>query len=199
MNYNIVTAIFSLLLFTLHLSARTDSLPATTTLYESLATYYEQKTVAELAEFQETRKGEWLKYLPNLGVSYTFDNKPRPSASISSSTIYNAKKNKQAKAAKRKAIVQVNQLAHQQDKIRLRQLLNQYELEVAAIAFQAEIFEIDKTLFEIEEAKYNALEIPPSAFLKIKRAYLLKKFKLGEGRGVLENRKGEVLVVAKFF
>ena len=186
---------FSILHF--QFSIQKDTLPPDAALYQSLEKYYEQKTAAELTEFQENQKGEWLKYLPNLGVSYTFDNKPRPSASISSSTIYNAKKNKQQRAAKRKAIEQVNQLAHQQDKIRLRQLLNQYELEVAAIAFQVEIFEIDKTLFEIEEAKYNALEIAPSEFLKIKRAYLIKGFEVREGRKELALLEDEILVACR--
>jgi len=184
-------------LFPLNLIAR-DTIPSDSLLFQSLATYYEQKTAAELTEFQETKKGEWLKYLPNLGVSYTFDNKPRPSASISSSTIYNAKKNKQARAAKRKAIIQVNQLAHQQDKIRLRQLLSQYQLEVEALVFQAAIFEIDSTLFAIEEAKYQALEIPPSEFLKIKRAYLVKGFGLREGRKELALLEAGILVAARW-
>ena len=179
-------------------SIQKDTLPPDAILYQSLEKYYEQKTAAELTEFQENQKGEWLKYLPNLGVSYTFDNKPRPSASISSSTIYNAKKNKQQRAAKRKAIEQVNLLAYQQDRIRLRQLLNQYQLEVAAMAFQVEIFEIDKTLFEIEEAKYNDLEIPPSEFLKIKRAYLVKEFDLEEERKELALLEDAILVAARW-
>ena len=174
-----------------------DSLPSQKKLFQSLHTYYEQKTAAEVAEFQETEKGEWLKYLPNLGVTYTFDNKPRPAASISSSTIYSAKKSKQARAAKRKSIKQVNQLAHYQDKIKLQQLLNQHQLEIEALTFQTEIFEIDQILFEIEEAKYKNLEKPPSEYLKIKRAYLVKGFELREQRNRLSILLGEILVIAR--
>lgn len=198
MKQRIVTIIFSSLLFIGSLFARTDTLPPDAALYESLARYYEQKIAAELSEFQETEKGEWLKYLPNIGVTYTFDNKPRPSASISSSTIYNAKKSKQARAAKRKSIEQVNQLAYHQDKIKLQQLLNQYELETESVVFQAEIFEIDKTLFELEEVKYKNLEIPPSEFLKIKRAYLVKGFELKETQKELQLLVAHILVASKW-
>ena len=175
----------------------TDTLPSEAKLYESLATYYEQKTQAELTEFEETTKGEWLKFLPSVGITYTLDNKPRPSASLNTGVIYQAKKNKQLRAAKRKAIVQVNELAHQEDRIRLQQLLDQYYMEQEALVFQEEIFEIDRQLYLIEEAKYEKNQIPPSEFLKIKRGYLVKVFEVGEGRKELRIELGEILILAK--
>ena len=174
-----------------------DTLPPDSLLFQSLATYYHQKTQAELAEFQETEKGEWLKYLPSVGITYTFDNKPRPIATLSTSTLYNAKKSKQARAAKRKAIIQINALAHQQDRLRLQQLLNQYRLEKEALEFQAEILEIDKQLFAIEEAKYEKNQIPPSEFLKIKRGYMVKAFEITEKQRLQEINRGEIIVLAK--
>ena len=175
----------------------TDTLPSEAELYKSLATYYEQKTQAELIEFEETTKGEWLKYLPSVGITYTLDNQPRPAASLNTGIIYQAKKSKQRRASKRKAIVQVNRLAHQEDRIRLRQLLDQYRMEQEALVFQEDIFEIDRQLFLIEEAKYEKNQIPPSEFLKIKRGYLVKGFELGEGRRKLSIQKGNALVLAK--
>lgn len=174
-----------------------DTLPSEAELYESLATYYEQKTQAELTEFEETTKGEWLKYLPSVGITYTLDNKPRPAASLNTGVIYQAKKSKQLRAAKRKAIVQVNRLAHQEDRIRLRQLLDQYRMEQEALVFQEEIFEIDRQLFLIEEAKYEKNQIPPSEFLKIKRGYLVKEFEIREKQRLQVIKIGEVFVLAK--
>ena len=194
----LLVCFFLSLFFYLPVFSLTDTLPPEAELLESLARYYEQKTQAELAEFQETEKGEWLKYLPSVGVTYTFDNKPRPTASLSTSTLYNAKKSKQARAAKRKAIIQINALAHQQDRLRLRQLLDQYRMEQEALVFQEEILEIDRQLFEIEEAKYRKNQIPPSEFLKIKRGYLVKVFEVGEGRKKLGFLEIELLVVARF-
>jgi len=175
----------------------TDTLPSKAELFESLATYYEQKTQAELTEFEETTKGEWLKYLPSVGITYTLDNQPRPAASLNTGVIYQAKKNKQRRTSKRKAIVQVNELAHQEDRIRLRQLLEQYRMEQEALVFQEEIFEIDRQLFLIEEAKYEQNQIPPSEFLKIKRRYMVKEFEIREKQQLQGIKIGEVLVLAK--
>ena len=48
------------------------------------------------------------------------------------------------------------------------------------ISIVVQIIEIDKQLFEMEEAKYERNEIPPSEFLKIKRGVFGEKVS-GEG------------------
>ena len=64
----------------------------------------------ELAEFQISKKGEWLKYVPTLGLTYTLDGRPRPAISFSSSVIYRARKDRQTIASKRRSIIGKNRL-----------------------------------------------------------------------------------------
>lgn len=36
---------------------------------------------ADLTELEYSQKGEWIKYLPNIGVTYTVAGQPRPAVS----------------------------------------------------------------------------------------------------------------------
>ena len=92
-------------------SLATDSLPPLEMLFHSIDSFYLLKTETELAEFQISKKGEWLKYVPSVGLTYTLDGRPRPAISFSSSVIYRARKDRQTVAAKRRSIIGKNLLA----------------------------------------------------------------------------------------
>ena len=69
-----------------------DTLPPKEALFASIDSFYAIQTQAELLEYQESRKGEWLKFLPSVGITYTLDGQPRPSIGYSTNIIYSAKK-----------------------------------------------------------------------------------------------------------
>jgi hypothetical protein len=41
---------------------------------------------ADMTELEYSKKGEWIKYLPNIGVTYTVVGEPRPASGISANT-----------------------------------------------------------------------------------------------------------------
>ncbi|MEZ5044151.1 MAG: hypothetical protein R2828_29935 [Saprospiraceae bacterium] len=150
----------------------TDTLPTKTTLLNTIDSFYQTQTTTQLLEFQTTKKGEWLKYLPTLGMTYTLDGKPRPTISFSSTILYHAKKDQQTLAAKRQAIVESNHLEAKKAKAKLEELLLEYETLQQEITARKEILDIDTQLFEIDTQQYENLEMAPSDFLKAKKAYL---------------------------
>lgn len=183
-----------------HFNTRThvhiDSLPSKIALHTSIDTFYHHQTQLQLLEFQESKKGEWLKYLPNLGMTYTIDGKPRPRISISSSILYQAKKNKQLRAAKRQSIIAKNLLEAEKAKAQLDELLLEYQLLEEEISAQKELFEVEQELFYIKEEEYKQLECSPSEYLKAKRTLLLQQRPLRTKEQDLALLKMEILLLA---
>ncbi len=66
----------------------TDTLPEKSVLLNAIDSFYQVQTTAQLLEYQSSKKGEWLKYLPTVGMTYTLDGKPRPTISLSSTLLY---------------------------------------------------------------------------------------------------------------
>lgn len=150
----------------------TDTLPPTNQLLASIDSFYQVKTEAELLEYQSSKKGEWLKYLPTVGIQYTLEGKPRPTFSFSSSILYKAKKDKQTLVAKRRAIIEKNRLEAQKTKEVLQGMLDEYDILSRELKAEAELVEIDSLLFVIDQKHYENLEMAPSEFLKAKKSYL---------------------------
>ena len=193
--------LFSLLLlvnFNVNLTAQSDTLPPVEQLFASIQNYYQQVAHAELLEFQESTKGEWLKYIPNVGMTYTVAGQPRPSVSFSTSVIYQAKKGKQLRAAKIRSIESSTLLLIQQEQRKLLQLIAQYEQELRSLAVATEIQAIETAIFEIQETKFRNRELTPLEYLPLKRNYLLKGYELGEKRKGIDRLVGEILGVGKW-
>jgi len=169
----------------------TDSLPAREVLYQSIDRFYGQQTRAELLEYQESTRGDWLKYLPTLGITYTVEGAPRPMISYSTTVLYAAKKDGQRRAAKRQSIIETNRLAAERAKLQVGELLAEYELLLQELAVRRQIVAIDRQLFAIQAAQYEELEIAPSDFLKAKRTYLLQE------QGLLEMEQRARLLAQK--
>lgn len=150
----------------------TDTLPATNQLLARIDSSFQVKTEAELLEYQTSQKGEWLKYLPTVGLQYTLEGKPRPTLSFSSSMIYRAKKDKHTLLAKRRAIIEMNRLEAKNTKEALLKMLDEYDILSQELKARVELMEIDSLLFVIDQKKYENLEMAPSVFLKAKKSYL---------------------------
>ena len=193
--------LFSLLLlvnFNVNLTAQSDTLPPVEQLFASIQNYYQQVAHAELLEFQESTKGEWLKYIPNVGMTYTVAGQPRPSVSFSTSVIYQAKKGKQLRAAKIRSIESSTVLLIQQEQRKLLQLIAQYEQELRSLAVATEIQEIETAIFEIQETKFRNRELTPLEYLPLKRNYLQKQYELTEKRKRLDLLIGEILFLGRW-
>jgi len=163
------TLIIALSLFSI------DTLPPKATLLHAIDSFYQIQTASQLLEYQTCKKGEWLKYLPTVGLAYTLDGKPQPTISFSSSLLYRAKKDRLTIMAKRQAIVEANRLAAQGVKAKLDEMIFEYECLQQEIGYKREIFEIDAQLFEMDQQRYERLEMAPSDFLKAKKVFLEKQ------------------------
>lgn len=174
-----------------------DTLPPLEMLYESIQTYYQQQANAQLLEFQESTKGEWLKYVPNIGMTYTVAGQPRPSVSLSTAVIYKARKDKQLRQAKRASIQSATELLIQQEQRKLLQLVGRYEQALRSLELAQAIQEIEEQIFAIQTAKFENLELTPLEYLPIKRAYLQKRYELGEKKRGVDLLMGEILTTSK--
>ncbi len=172
-----------------------DSLPPTEVLYASIDSFYQLQMEADLAEFQISKKGEWLKYLPSLGVTYTLDGQPRPALNLSSSILYRAKKDKQLRQAKQASIRSKYLLEAAKRKAVVDELIHKYYGKLEELQLKEEIHTIDQQLFAIEEDRYRRLEMAPSGYLKAKRELLKKEEGLNAIRQGIRTLKREVLAI----
>ena len=104
----------------------TDSLPPTPLLFGSIDTFHARQARIRLLELAESRRGNWLRYLPAIGIAYTPTGAPRPAVSYSSTLLYTAQKDRQQRDAKRLAILQQAALDAEADKRTLLQLLQRH-------------------------------------------------------------------------
>ena len=170
-------------------SALSQKLPPLAELYTSIDSFYAAEIHANLLEFQEDKKGEWLKYVPNVGLTYTVAGDPRPSVSFSTGVLYQAKRDKQRNAARRRSIGEKGALQAMRARGQVAKLYATYPLE-----FRRELLAIDEQLFLMEVDRYERGEISPGDFLKAKRGWLLKQQEVRDMEMELEVLRQEILV-----
>lgn len=170
-----------------------QSLPPLVELYTSIDSFYAAEVHANLLEFQEDRKGEWLKYVPNVGLTYTVAGDPRPSVSFNTGVLYQAKRDKQRNAARRRSIEEKGALQAARDRGAVAKLYAAYQLQMEALAFRRKLLAIDEQLFRMEEDRYRRGEMSPGDFLKAKRNWLLKQQEVRDLEMELEVLRQEIL------
>ena len=174
--------------------AGTQELPPLAGLYASIDSFYAAEVHANLLEFQEDRKGEWLKYVPNVGLTYTLAGHPRPSVSFSTGVLYQAKRDRQRNAARRRSIEEKGGLQAARVRGAVAKLYATYLLQLEALEFRRELLAIDEQLFRMEEDRYERGKISPGNFLKAKRGWLLKQQEVRDMEMELEVLLQEILV-----
>lgn len=206
---NLLLICLLLSIFNINLTAQSDTLPPVEQLFASIQIYYQQAANAQLLEFQESTKGEWLKYVPSVGFGFGLGTKEiegetkvvgklRPSISFNTGIIYTARKDKQLRAAKIKSIESSIVLLIQQEQRKLLQLIGNYEQELRSLAVATEIQAIEDAIFEIQETKFRNRELTPLEYLPIKRGYLQKQYDLAEKQKGLDLLVGEILVLGRW-
>ena len=173
-----------------------DTLPPPPVLNQSIDSFYAQQTHLQLLEFRESKKGEWLKFLPNLGITYTVTGQPRPSISLSSGLLYQAQREKHTRDAKRRQIIENNRLEAEREKSKLRELLLRYQLLQEELEHLRTLHRVEAQLFAIREDEYQRQERAPSDFLQAKRTFLLQEQVLRDKEGQLQIIEMEIWVLA---
>ncbi|MCB0633486.1 MAG: hypothetical protein KDD15_27305 [Lewinella sp.] len=152
-----------------------DTLPPEKALHQSIDSCYAQRAYLELLEFKNTRKGEWLKFLPNIGISYTLNGQPRPAVSFSSGLLYQARKARLQRLAKQEQIVQSTLSEAEEAKAELATLLLRHSILQEEIVAQHKRHQIEQEIFLIQEDEYNRLERSPAEYLQAKRTFLIQQ------------------------
>jgi hypothetical protein len=172
----------------------TDSLPPTPLLLAAIDSFHARQARIRLLELQDSRRGNWLRYLPAIGIAYTPTGAPRPAVSYSSALIYTAQKDRQQRQARQLAVVQQAALDAEADKRKLMQLLGQLEALQRELAAQRRVHEIDTELFRFYEKQAATQELLPAELLLKKREYLLKCLELEQQearlRALLDGARG---------
>ena len=174
--------------------AGAQDLPPLGELYASIDSFYAAEVHANLLEFQEDRKGEWLKYMPNVGLTYTVAGDPRPSVSFSTGVLYQAKRDRQRSTARRRSIEEKGALQAARTRGAVAKLYATYLLRQEKLESQRELLAIDEQLFRMEVDRYERGEISPGDFLKAKRGWLLKVQGVRDLEMELEVLRQEILL-----
>ena len=143
---------------------------------------------ADLESLDVSNKGQWVKYLPNVGVTYDIQGRPRPAASINTSTIYTAKRDRQQLAAQREGIRKRLLLEEART---IGNLIRKYQRFIAEgdrVDRLSAIAEIDRELFYLYQEQHKNDELMPEEFLFKKKAFLIQ-----EMRGLEQEEKVRML------
>lgn len=176
---------------------QSDSLVSELILFEAIDRYYDNLLEADLVEFDLSKKGNWLKYLPSVGIAYTPAGAPRPSVSVSSSVIYQSSQDKKLREQSEKAVKMQNSVERNETKRVVRILVSEYENEEKRFESRREIREIERQLQEITKAKYERLEITPEVYLRARKGYLETLQKYDDFRNEQRVRMKDIYLISK--
>ncbi len=194
----------------LALPAAHSQLPAADSLHAALDTFLDRQLAAQLAEFDESKKGNWLYYLPSVGIGYTpiaksgpdgdirFDNAPRPTLSFSIGQVLNARRRDRDLSAKRESLAASAALDREKAHRELDRLLHRYALLLLELETMRRVQEIDRQLFVLIQADYDAARISPQEFLPKQKAFLEGELAVMRKEMEVAGVEGEVRNFAHF-
>jgi hypothetical protein len=184
-------------------------LPTPDSLHASLDTFLNRQLTAQLAEFDESKKGNWLYYLPSVGIGYTpiaksgpdgnirFDNAPRPTLSFSLGQVLNARRRNRDLRAKRESLAASAALDREKAHRELDRLLHRHALLLLELETMRRVQEIDRQLFVLIQADYDAARISPQQFLPKQKAFLEGELAVQRKEMEVAGMEGEVRSFAK--
>lgn len=185
-------------------------LPTPDSLHNALDTFLDRQLAAQLAEFDESKKGDWLYYLPSVGISYTpiaksgsdgdirFDNAPRPTLSFSLGQVLNARRRDRDLRSKRESLAASAALDREKAHRELDRLLHRLALLLLELETMRRVQEIDRQLFVLIQADYDAARISPQQFLPRQKAFLEGELAVQRKGMEVAGLEGEILSFAHF-
>lgn len=185
-------------------------LPTPDSLHAALDTFLTRQLAAQLAEYDESKKGNWLYYLPSVGIGYTpiaksgpdgdirFDNAPRPTLSFSLGQVLNARRRDSDLRAKRESLAASAALDREKAHRELDRLLHRHALLLLELETMRRVQEIDRQLFVLIHADYDAARISPQQFLPKQKAFLEGELAVQRKEMEVAGLEGEVLNFAHF-
>lgn len=197
-----------IIFFAVGLPTADCQLPSADSLHAALDTFLDRQLAAQLAEFDASKKGNWLHYLPSVGIGYTpitrtgtdgnleFNSGPRPTLSFSLSQVLTARRRQRDVRAKRESLAASALLEREKAHSDLDRLLQRHALLLLELETMRRVLDIDRQLFLLIQVDYEAAKISPQQFLPKQKALL--EAELGVMRKEMEvgNLEGEILQFA---
>lgn len=173
-------------------------LPSDSTLIKSLVEFYQKDKNAKLVKYDIQESKSWLKYLPNLGITYNLQGQPRPSLSYSPISIINSRKQDKLRNAEKLSVEMSFEVLLSDRVGELLTKIREYELKKEIYKEFAAMIEIEEQLYLLEKKKYEANLIKPSQYLNAKkRAHQVKVSSLNKLHEITE-LYSEIIAMSKF-
>ncbi|MDG2448614.1 MAG: TolC family protein [Saprospiraceae bacterium] len=182
------------------LNSQTQSLelPSFEALQTTLTTFTELERDSKLKALETRQNGSWQDLLPSLGVAYTPTGAPRPAASWSPLQILDRKDRKRQQKQDRQSIIFTYELILTDRIYKLQQLYHDYMIDLQILKSKQQSIEIDETLFDITQSKYDNNIIKPSEYLQAKKQILAIRSALQIEEQELLKAKNEIFYYAKY-
>lgn len=171
--------LLSFMLYSKLVFCQNQGLPSLEALESSIIKFTNQECQAKLLSQHEIKDHAWKELLPSLGLAYTPTGSPRPSASWSPLQILDRSDAIKKRKLDKQSIVLSYEIIVSERLYKIRQLYNDYNIDIRTLSTKQSSLDIDEELFAITESKYQENIIKPSEYLKAKKAIL-------EHRGAIE-------------
>ena len=153
--------------------AHLDSLPPNDRLFLALQAHHDRLLEAQLAEFDLSRRGQWMNYVPSIGIGYALSSdangnlssKPRPSISFSLAQVFSARRQRLDRLAKRRSIQAAADIALDNDHRALLALLARLQILHLELDALQKSLDIELQLFHLAEIDYETANLSPKDFL----------------------------------
>jgi hypothetical protein len=181
-----------------------DTFPSLQKLLAAVDSFYASECSAALEEYQYTKGGKWMVWMPSIGAGYVPALYPgqkdriRPTVSYSLANVEAGIRQKEQIRAKRQAISARNQLDARRVREKIWEMYARRTLLIEQFGHQKEVFEIDRQLFEFYTEEFKAVKIPADFYLAEKRKFLDRKFALSQSMTEINILEGEILRDAHF-
>ena len=186
--------------------AAIDTLPPAPALHAALDTFLKRQLVATLAEFDDDNRGAWMNYVPSVGIGYNLatdkegqiTSKPRPTVSFSLAQVFNARRQRRDRQAKRKSLIATTELQRQQLHSQLSAMLQRCELMNLELATMRRVHAIERQLYELAVIDYEAAKLAPSGFLPKEKTFLESELSVMRKEMELKGLESDVLKFVGF-
>lgn len=137
-------------------------LPGIDSLKCDLKKYYDQKTAAEILEYNYSVKNKWLRFIPTIGFTVV---PLSPILAINTHGLAQFAEHTAQKKAKIMNIERMNSLQYEKECISLSYQYLDLKSKIIVYNFKVDNFALQTSKFEITKKAYNNNEIPPSEYL----------------------------------
>ena len=178
---------------------QSDTFPTLSKILAAIDTFHARQCAAQLQEFQDSRRGRWMQWMPQVGANYVPALYPgqgdrlRPTISYSLSNVEQNLRRTEERKAKRKSIQDQCALDAQREKEKVWEMYQRRLLLIGQLHHQQEVFKIDEQLYEFYTDEFQKVKIPADFYLGEKRKYLEKKFVISQAEFAIRVLEADIL------